>query len=215
LSLFRGTAFVYSTVAGAEKKRSMLEIKSRLHGSIEAVRYNDGDAATVQPRSFPTADGAVVSIRRDIHFGYTGFNSHLKLGVEELNLITDVPTATQVLARRIVGSVLVSQGGRYKPTPLDAMYKGLDIPQEDDLITMLICGLAPPKLGSQEVVVVIVAVDEIQLLNDFKNLGSGRNELGLGRLFLRFLRQWQVDLISKNFLLILCTRHWDHVGLSV
>lgn len=48
----------------------------------------------------------------------------------------------------------------------------------------------------------IVGVDEIQLLNDTKKLGSGRNELGLGSLFLRFLRQWQVDLISKNILIV-------------
>lgn len=185
LHLHRGTAFVYSTVPGAGKTRSMLEIPNTVSDALEA--------------SYETASsGSSLSMLDGVRFGYTGFNSNLHLTDHELSFITDVITAKQVLLRRVVGSVLLQPQRSTMLPRYDILYEGFDFPSSKSLTEMLVENLNPPARESKKLRLVIVGVDEVQLLNKTKQIDGD----GLGRLFLRFLRQTQVELIQSNVLLV-------------
>jgi hypothetical protein len=157
LRLDRGTAFVYSTVPGAGKTRSMLELPNTVPHALEA--------------SYKTASsGSSLSMLDGVRFGYTGFNSSLHLSDRELSFITNVITAKQVLLRRVVGSVLLQHQRSTMLPRYDILYEGFDFPSSESLTKMLVESLNPPTRESKQLRLVIVGVDEVQVLNTFPSL---------------------------------------------
>ena len=185
LYLERGTAFVYSTVPGVGKTRSMLELRNTLSRQLEksyetSATWETGEEITID----------------DVRFGYSGFNSQLHLSDYEIGMITNEESAQRVLFRRIVGSVLVETPSSTSLPLFGALYEECDFPSVDILKTMLKSQLR--REDRRKVTLVIVGVDEVQLLNKSKTLHGE----GLGRLFLRYIRQWQTELINFNILLV-------------
>ena len=189
LYIDRGTAYVYSTVPGAGKTRSMLELKNAISSELE--------------KSYETIStwetGEEITIG-DVRVGYSGFNSNLHLSPEEMGMITTEESAKTVLFRRIVGSVLVETPSATSLPFFDALYKECDFPSYNFLKNLLVkqLGRCRGDEDRKKVTLVIVGVDEVQLLNKSKTL----NGEGLGRLFLRYIRQWQAELIKDNILLV-------------
>lgn len=187
LYMERGTAFVYSTVPGVGKTRSMLELQNTISSQLE-TSYET--SSTWETDEVITIDGA--------RFGYSGFNSQLHLSEDEINLITDEESAKRVLFRRIVGSVLVQTPSATSLPMFEALYEECEFPSVDILKTMLVRQLRREDEDRLKVTLVVVGVDEVQLLNKTKTL----NGEGLGRLFLRYIRQWQTKLINVSILLV-------------
>ena len=166
----KATALVYSSVSGSGKTVSMLELKSKLELPAHAK------------------SGSVV-------VAYLGFNSGLELLEEEMEHIEKSYNhelrATQVLARRLAAATIISINNHAAVTSLprnDQVYKGYEIPSVEDSKALLL------EHASEEKPLYIVAgVDEVQLLNSVRVSGSEKVPVGLGRFFLRTLREWQIS----------------------
>ena len=168
------TALVYSSVSGSGKTVSMLRLKEKL------------------PSSFPGVNVVVA---------YLGFNCALQLHEEEGDhiQIRGDRGVMEVLARRLMGSVIISNKNKDVITKVcdygDA-YQGRVFPTVQQCKAQLI-----EKLGANrsKPVVIVAGVDEVQLLNTVAIPGL---TFGLGRLFLRTLRDWQWEWWDDGLLIV-------------
>ena len=159
----RAKALVYSSVSGTGKTVSMLELKRLLS-------KEDNDRCVV--------------------VSYLGFNCCLGLLKEELDHMLSnanfVDGAKEVLARRLAASTIISLNNPNEVSSLplgENVYKGYVIPNVAESKQLLLDGT---KATESSPVYIVAGVDEVQLLNN-----DVPNGPGLGRLFLRILREWQ------------------------
>lgn len=171
----RAKALVYSSVSGTGKTVSMLELKRLLRKDNQQV---------------------VVA--------YLGFNCCLGLLQEEKDYLRKKPgpswfieRAREVLARRLVASTIISLHNPDKISELplgDKIYKGYSIPTVEESKQLLLTGT---KASENNPIYIVAGVDEVQLLNNEVSYGPG-----LGRLFLRILREWQCEWYADGIRLL-------------
>ena len=182
-SIIRGTAFVVASSAGVGKTRGMLELRSSLPNLL---REED-------------------KIDDVFFFGYAGFNTGLGLSDgEELHATTQT-NAKDILARRVLGSVVTSfqaESSVHLPG-FESLYGNRKLPSSDESLKMLESFVNERKNDPEKISVVTVGIDEVQLLDEVKvTLDFPSKSVGLGRLFLRILRDWQVQYWGKNILIL-------------
>ena len=171
-------ALVYSSVSGSGKTVSMLHLKSSLRESLPRMR---------------------------VIVAYLGFNVSLFLNTEEREYIDekkDVLTgAEEVLARRLAAATIISHENPdnvYKLPEYDKVFDGHQIPSVKESMSLILeCTKATPE----NPIYIVAGVDEVQLLNK-KIIDDGSTRVGLGRLFLRILRQWQSEWYKKGIRLL-------------
>ena len=156
-------ALVYSSVSGSGKTVSMLELKRSL------------------------AEGL-----GDVVVAYLGFNTDLMLHDNERRHIEQHAGrgAKEVLARRLLGSVIISNNNPDVITntcSYAAAYGDTVIPSVEQSKQKLIEAL---DCSGEQRVTVIAGLDEVQLLNG-ETFGNALKDLG--RFFLSVLREWQVS----------------------
>ena len=160
-----------------------------------------------------------------------GFNSGLELTNEEKSFLSDNisngsgdAAAQQVLARRLVTSVVFSHNNPNELTTLpsrESLYDGILIPSVEQSIDVLRKYMSAKSITKMSV---IAGVDEVQWLNEeFPSVlleekhppeRERKSRIGLGRYFLRLLRQWQIEWRTKMNVHILplgtgIALHWD------
>mmetsp|Transcript_9442 Transcript_9442/g.23597 ORF Transcript_9442/g.23597 Transcript_9442/m.23597 type:complete len:860 (-) Transcript_9442:234-2813(-) len=169
-------SLVYSSVSGTGKTVSMLRLKQKL---LDPRQIDDGDGSIIG-----NASPAVTVV------AYLGFNSGLHLTNYEIEFALGRPNgAERVLARRLVASTIISHNNPEQITtlpPADKVYENKEIPEVSESIELLRTYMKAQNIPALSIV---AGVDEVQVLNRRKDVDGN----GLGRLFLRFLRKWQVE----------------------
>lgn len=172
------TAFVYSSVSGTGKTVSMLVLKEKLKDDK----------------------------KRTIVVAYLGFNSCLKLTEAERWHIIQFGTfgAEQVLARRLAASTIISKLNPSVVTILpkaERVYKDFVIPNVEYSKKILLEGTGATK---DNPLYVVAGLDEVQMLNEttLEDPQEKTKRLGLGKYFLRVLREWQAEWYSLGIRLL-------------
>uniref|UniRef100_A0A0G4GQ84 Uncharacterized protein n=1 Tax=Chromera velia CCMP2878 TaxID=1169474 RepID=A0A0G4GQ84_9ALVE len=106
--------------------------------------------------------------------------------------------AQRVLARRLLGAAVLSKLRPEAVTQLPSyenVYAGRNFPEVDECKEMIRTFF---NASAQNRVAIVAGVDELQLLDAQVNIGGK----GLGHLFLRWLRQWQVQWFKTGICLL-------------
>ena len=156
-------ALVYSSVSGSGKTVSMLHLKTSLRETLPHMR---------------------------VIVAYLGFNANLMLDDEELTYLDKNPKTgvQEVLARRLAAATVISLENPnivYKLPQYDKVFDGHQIPSVKESMSLILeCAKATPE----NPIYIVAGVDEFQILNRV-TVAQGSSAIGLGRLFLRILRQ--------------------------
>ena len=171
-------ALVYSSVSGSGKTVSMLHLKTSLRESLPDMR---------------------------VIVACLGFNGHLYLNTEEIDFISlchdEINGAMRVLARRLAAATIISHENPqevYKLPHYKEVYDKYQIPSVAKSMSLILeCTKATPE----NPIYIVAGVDEFQILNRVA-IAEGSSAIGLGRLFLRFLRRWQYQWYTKGIRLL-------------
>ena len=169
-------ALVYSSVSGSGKTVSMLHLKNSLRESLPHMR---------------------------VIVAYLGFNVSLMLDDVELMYLDKNPKTgvQEVLARRLAAATVISlenPDNVYKLPKYCKVFDGHQMPSvKESMLLILECAKATPE----NPIYIVAGVDEVQLLNKV-TVAEGSSAIGLGRLFLHILRQWQFQWYNEGIRLL-------------
>ena len=169
-------ALIYSSVSGSGKTVSMLHLKSSLQESFPRMR---------------------------VIVAYLGFNVSLMLDDVELMYLDKNPKTgvQEVLARCLAAATVISlenPDNVYKLPKYCKVFDGHQMPSvKESMLLILECVKATPENPIYNV----AGVEEVQLLNKV-TVAEGSSAIGLGRLFLRILHQWQFQWYNEGIRLL-------------